>query len=70
MVAASLSYTIWGILPVYWKALDHVPAYEILGHRMAWSLPFIVLFLVISGQYEALRQLRDKKALIISAASA
>lgn len=70
MVAASLSYTIWGILPIYWKALDHVPAYEILGHRMAWSLPFIILFLFISGQGATLRQLRDRKALIISAASA
>lgn len=70
MVAASLSYTIWGILPVYWKTLDHVPAYEILGHRMAWSLPFIVLFLVITGQGAILRQLRDKRSLIISTASA
>ncbi len=70
MVAASLSYTIWGVLPVYWKSLDHVPAYEILGHRMAWSLPFIVLFLVITGQHAVLRQLREKRSLLISAASA
>ncbi len=70
MVAASLSYTIWGILPIYWKALDHVPAYEILGHRMAWSLPFIVVILVLSGQGGVLRQLRSRKALTISALSA
>lgn len=70
MVAASLSYTIWGILPIYWKALDHVPAYEILGHRMAWSLPFIVVILVLSGQGGVLRQLQSRKALTISALSA
>ncbi|MGI9538129.1 MAG: EamA family transporter RarD [Desulfocapsaceae bacterium] len=70
MIAASLSYTIWGILPLYWKSLDHLPAYEILGHRMAWSLPFIVLFLIITGQRSILHQLKDKRSLIISAASA
>ena len=70
MVAASLSYLIWGILPIYWKTLDHVPAYEILGHRMAWSLPFVVLFLVLSGQTKALLQLRNMRTLSISAGSA
>ena len=70
MVAASVSYLIWGILPIYWKALDHVPAYEILGHRMAWSLPFVVLFLVLSGQKNALLQLRSRRTLSISAGSA
>ena len=70
MVAASVSYLIWGILPIYWKTLDHVPAYEILGHRMAWSLPFVVLFLVLSGQKNALLQLRNRRTLSISAGSA
>ena len=70
MTAASLSYLIWGILPLYWKALDHVPSYEILGHRMAWSLPFIVLFLILTGQAEALRKVQDKRTLGISIASA
>ena len=70
MVAASLSYTIWGILPIYWKALDHVPAYEILGHRMAWSLPFVILFLIISGQRSKIHQSQSRKILTISAASA
>jgi chloramphenicol-sensitive protein RarD len=70
MVAASVSYLIWGILPIYWKTLGHVSAYEILGHRMAWSLPFVVLFLVLSGQKKALLQLRNRRTLIISAGSA
>jgi chloramphenicol-sensitive protein RarD len=70
MVAASVSYLIWGILPIYWKSLDHVPAYEILGHRMAWSLPFVVLFLVLSGQNKTLLKLRNRRTLSISAGSA
>ena len=70
MIAASISYLIWGVLPIYWKTLDHVPAYEILGHRMAWSLPFVVLFLLLSGQNKALLQLRNPRTLFIAAGSA
>jgi chloramphenicol-sensitive protein RarD len=70
MAAASVSYLIWGILPIYWKALDHIPSYEILGHRMAWSLPFVVLFLVLSGQSRALLQFRNSRIIYVSAASA
>lgn len=47
MAAAALSFCIWGFLPVYWKLLGDVPPIEILGHRMAWSLPFTLLFLFI-----------------------
>lgn len=47
MTAAALSYLIWGILPIYWKLLGDVPTFEILGHRMTWSLPFTLLFLFL-----------------------
>ncbi len=70
IVAASMSYVIWGLLPIYWKTLDHLPSYEILGHRMAWSLPFIVLFLILSRQRVSLFQFRDRRVFVMSAASA
>ena len=44
---AGLAYLLWGLLPVYWKALQHVPATEILGHRMVWSLGFVLLLLAV-----------------------
>jgi chloramphenicol-sensitive protein RarD len=31
------AYALWGILPIYWKFLQTVPALEIICHRMAWS---------------------------------
>lgn len=33
------AYFIWGFLPLYMKALAHVPAWEIVPHRILWSLP-------------------------------
>lgn len=36
---AGSAYFIWGFLPLYMKALSHVPAWEIVPHRILWSLP-------------------------------
>ncbi len=41
VVAALLSFVLWGILPIYWKALAHVPALEILCHRIVWAMIFL-----------------------------
>lgn len=35
------AYLLWGVMPVYFKALAHVPPGEILGHRIIWSLLFL-----------------------------
>ena len=40
-MAAFGAYALWGVLPVYWKALDGVGALEILSHRILWSLVVI-----------------------------
>ena len=39
------AYVIWGLLPIYWKALHIVPAGQILAHRIVWSLAFVGLVL-------------------------
>jgi len=31
------AYFLWGVLPVYWKALGHVEPLVILCHRIVWS---------------------------------
>ena len=41
------AYILWGILPIYWKLIDEVPALEILAHRVIWSFIFVLLIVVI-----------------------
>jgi chloramphenicol-sensitive protein RarD len=41
------AYILWGILPIYWKLINEVPALEILAHRVIWSFIFILLIVVI-----------------------
>jgi len=39
----------WGLLPVYWKQLAAVPSLEVIGHRAAWSVIFLLAFCVTRG---------------------
>ncbi len=48
---AACAYVLWGLLPIYWKALQHVPALEILAHRMVWSLAVVLLLLAYRGRW-------------------
>jgi|CXWL01.1.fsa_nt_gi chloramphenicol-sensitive protein RarD len=48
--AAGLAYALgafglWGISPLYWRLLAHVPAFEILLHRVVWSAVFMAFIL-------------------------
>ncbi|HEY1012833.1 MAG TPA: EamA family transporter RarD [Herpetosiphonaceae bacterium] len=68
---AAGAYVLWGLLPLYWKALQHVPALEILAHRMAWSLVFLVVLLAARRQWAWLRTaLRSPRIVATYATSA
>ncbi|WP_028983603.1 EamA family transporter RarD [Sporolactobacillus terrae] len=46
----SAAYILWGFLPVYWKALGSVPAFEILAHRIWWSFVFAMMIILFKKQ--------------------
>jgi len=50
------AYLIWGMFPIYWKLIKHVPATQLLGHRIVWS--FVILALLLLG----LRELPELRA--------
>lgn len=61
---AFAAYTAWGLLPVYWKALQSVPSREILAHRILWSFVFVSLLLLFKKQWGSAKiVLRDKSKL-------
>ena len=47
VIAALAAFTFWGLVPIYYKSLQTVGAWEILAHRVIWSVPLLVIFLVI-----------------------
>ena len=40
------AYTIWGLFPIYFKAIAAVPAIEIIIHRVLWSALFSSIVLM------------------------
>ncbi|WP_417596998.1 EamA family transporter RarD [Oceanospirillum sp.] len=50
VIFALAAYTIWGIAPVYFKSVAQVPAFEILVHRIIWSVVFLSLFIGFTGR--------------------
>ncbi|MGD6849335.1 EamA family transporter RarD [Rossellomorea aquimaris] len=54
IIYTAFSYFLWGILPIYWKWLNHVSAYEILANRIFWSFWFMLLFLFVSKRWKDL----------------
>lgn len=45
--AALLAFSFWGLVPIYYKGLQEVGAWEVLAHRVIWSVPILLLFLAI-----------------------
>jgi len=41
------AYTIWGLVPLYWKLLKHVTAIQVLGHRIVWSLAVLLILVAV-----------------------
>jgi chloramphenicol-sensitive protein RarD len=52
---ALAAYSIWGVAPVYWKAMGEVPAPELLGHRVLGSVAVGALLLTATGAWPAVR---------------
>jgi chloramphenicol-sensitive protein RarD len=56
------AYFIWGLFPVYWKLLKHVPAIQLIGHRIAWSFILLAVVLAVARKWRELCSLAaDRK---------
>ncbi|MES2145075.1 MAG: EamA family transporter RarD [Pseudomonadota bacterium] len=65
------AYLLWGFLPLYMKALGHIPATEVVAHRVIWSVPIAAAVLVWLGRTADLRvALRNPRMLAMGCVTA
>ena len=65
------AYLLWGFLPLYMKALAHVPPVEVVAHRVIWSVPVAGAVLLVLGRTADLRSaLRNPAMLRMGAVTA
>jgi chloramphenicol-sensitive protein RarD len=49
------AYFLWGFLPIYMKAMDHISPAEVLAHRVLWSVPVAATVLWALGRTNDLK---------------
>lgn len=71
LLAGAGAYAIWGLLPLYIKLLQGVPAADVLAHRILWSLLAVGLLLLATRAGPGLRAaLAQPRLLLVLAGSA
>lgn len=69
LIAGLAAYTMWGILPFYWKAVGEVSPLSVLSYRVVWSFVFMIVVLFVTKAFnsfwqETLSVLKDNKRLL------
>lgn len=68
---ALAAYLMWGVLPIYMKALGHISPAEVIAHRVIWSLPIAGAVLWALGRTRDIgTALRNPRMLAMGAATA
>jgi chloramphenicol-sensitive protein RarD len=66
------AYALWGVLPIYFKIIEVLPATDIVAHRVIWSIPFLAVLILASKGWPkvatAIRQRRTIAILTVTAA--
>ena len=70
-VASVVAATVmWGFSPLYYAQMSHIPPFEVVVHRILWSLPPIIAYALYTGRrqrfFEAGRDRRKLAAMALS----
>ena len=57
------AYVFWGFFPIYWKMLHHVPAIQLIGHRIIWSFLLLIVVILFTKQWTDFRKTVNAKVL-------
>lgn len=71
LICGIAAYALWGLFPLYLKALGDTAPSEIVAHRILWSVPFGAFILSLRGQWrETLAALKQPRIVGLLAVSA
>lgn len=65
------AFLLWGLVPPYWKLIDHVPALQIPAHRILWTFVLLGAVITLRRGWGAVRAaLIDRRAALTLALTA
>ena len=50
VLCAVTAFFLWGLSAWFYKVIEYVPAYEVIAHRVVWSVPLAAAVLIIIGR--------------------
>jgi chloramphenicol-sensitive protein RarD len=68
-LAAALSFLLWGVMPLYWKQMQSVSAFELIAQRVVWALAFMLVVLAWQKSLVSLRPAFTQARTFVSALS-
>ncbi len=57
MIYAVCAFAFWGLIPIYFKQVSSVGAFEVLIHRIIWSVAVLILLIIITKQIDIVKDL-------------
>ncbi|TMO25996.1 EamA family transporter RarD [Pseudoalteromonas sp. S4741] len=64
-IFACLAFFMWGLAPIYFKMIQHVSAFEILMHRVIWSVMFLILVVSMLNYWNKIKRILIQPKLIL-----
>jgi chloramphenicol-sensitive protein RarD len=64
-VCAASAFAIWGIFPLYFHALQQVPAVQVIAHRIVWSCVFVLGWMLFRGELGSLRAALTNRGVVV-----
>jgi len=62
LIYGLLAYGLWGVLPLYFKAIAEIAPFDIVAHRVLWSLPYLAMLIALSHGWPKVRQaMQDRR---------
>ncbi|WP_350333741.1 EamA family transporter RarD [Coralliovum pocilloporae] len=66
LAAAASAFTIWGLSVIFFKFQAHIPAHEVIAHRIVWSVVFVGLYLAVQRRGgEIVSVLRNRRLVLM-----
>lgn len=65
VLSAVAAYALWGFFPIYFKALQAVPAFQITAHRVVWSFLFVMVVVAARGEFPTLKSTLTLRTVLV-----
>ena len=66
LIYAGSAFLIWGLSPLYWKALGAVPALEIIVHRVVWSFLFLMGLILLQRRWSEFAEILKSGRMLLT----